>query len=288
MLRSLDCIIFLPKQGRRETSGATSRENHFDTEREGGLSPWPSRWPRPRLAGLGRAPAGVPSAAAIWANSALLRPAPINRARVPLLSLAPVRSSVNFASEPCGYQRGSDSEFAFLSLSLLPRAARSYLAPPPHPHTPHPDPQPSMSAYGPILRASATDPSTLVPRSLLLPNGAAMTVFPCTRATAPPALVAYLAAVFNAVVAEGRTYPQLGELSEEQFAAYFFAEDCFVGLLDRATEGVRAAGERGVDREKGLGLEEVRAGRSYEECVLGMFCEFSITKWGGVERGGRV
>lgn len=130
-----------------------------------------------------------------------------------------------------------------------------------------------MSAYGTITRASATDPSTLVPRSLLLPNGAAMTVFPCTRASVAPELIEYLAAVFNAVVDEGRTYPQMGKLTTEQFAAYFFAEDCFVGLLDGATEGVRAAGSSGVDREKAVTLEGVRAGRSYEEAVLGMFCE---------------
>jgi len=133
-----------------------------------------------------------------------------------------------------------------------------------------------MSAYGTIVRASATDPSTLVPRSILLPNGDAITVFPCTRATVSAELVEYLAAVFNAVVDEGRTYPQMGTLSIEQFAAYFFAEDCFVGLLDKATDGVRVAGATGLDREKSYTFEQARAGRSYEEAVLGMFCEHLI------------
>lgn len=100
-----------------------------------------------------------------------------------------------------------------------------------------------------------------------------MTVFPCTRATAPPELVEYLASVFAAVVAEGRTYPQMGEITTETFADYFFAEDCFVGLLDVANEGIRASGVNGLDREAGYGLEKVRAGRSWEEAVLGMFCE---------------
>ena len=73
-----------------------------------------------------------------------------------------------------------------------------------------------MSAYGPITRATSSTP--LVPRSYLLPTSSltspALTLFPLTRSTVPAGLLSYLAGVFNAVVEEGRTYPQQEQLSE--------------------------------------------------------------------------
>ncbi|ORY85403.1 hypothetical protein BCR35DRAFT_302888 [Leucosporidium creatinivorum] len=131
-----------------------------------------------------------------------------------------------------------------------------------------------MSPYGgaPSYRPSAPAvPPTLLPRTFLLPGGAgkALTVFPVTRETVSDELVEYLRGVFNAVVEEGRTYPQLGEQSFEQFAGYFFGSDCFIGLLDTPPVGLVEGTP--LDREHGYSLEAVRAGRSWQEAVLGMF-----------------
>ncbi|GAA6005717.1 hypothetical protein JCM10207_005306 [Rhodosporidiobolus poonsookiae] len=111
----------------------------------------------------------------------------------------------------------------------------------------------------------------LIPRSYALAKpGTALTVFPTTRASVPDELVAYLAGVFNDIVEEGRTYPQIEKLSVEEFAAYFFAADCFIGLLDEAPAEL-AGQEGGLDRGEAYSLESVRAGRDWKECVLGLY-----------------
>lgn len=132
-----------------------------------------------------------------------------------------------------------------------------------------------MSAYGTITRSGAAPDSPLHPRSFVLPNGRTMTVFPCTRASVSSELIGYLAGVFAETVQAGRTYPQIEVQTTDEFAGYFFAQDCFVGLLEEGEgrEDVRAAGEKGLERDAGYSLEEVRGSRTYAEAVLGMFCE---------------
>ncbi|KAK4700249.1 Ca2+:H+ antiporter, partial [Phenoliferia sp. Uapishka_3] len=132
-----------------------------------------------------------------------------------------------------------------------------------------------MSAYGAIAKPSHSIPSTPVtPTSYLLPTKQALTVFPCTRASVDQQLISYLAKVFNDVVREGRTYPQQQELTEEEFANYFFSHDCFVGLLnlDLTVADLPATLKDGsIAHDANYSLETVKAGRSWEESVLGMF-----------------
>lgn len=54
------------------------------------------------------------------------------------------------------------------------------------------------------------------------------------------------------------------------------AQDCFVGLLDcvepEMARTFEVDADGGFDRVE-YGFEEVRGGRGWEACVLGMFCE---------------
>ncbi|KAK4058169.1 hypothetical protein OIO90_000908 [Microbotryomycetes sp. JL221] len=133
-----------------------------------------------------------------------------------------------------------------------------------------------MSAYGSAIArypAITTQPN-LVPRSYPLPNSQdkALTVFPVTRSSCPEELIEHLRSVFNDVVDEGRTYPQVGTQSFEQFAAYFFGADCFVGLLDEQTPEMSKASQTGIERDPTrVTLEGVRAGRDWQQAVLGMY-----------------
>lgn len=131
-----------------------------------------------------------------------------------------------------------------------------------------------MSPYGGSI-ATPTRKGPLVPRSYALPGDGspkALTVFPlASRSEAPDELLAFLKDTFNDVVKEGRTYPQMNELSLDEFAAYFFAADCFLGVLDTNAPSGVADATNGLERETGLTLDQVVAGRPYRECVLGMF-----------------
>ncbi|GAA5831877.1 hypothetical protein JCM11251_003918 [Rhodosporidiobolus azoricus] len=129
-----------------------------------------------------------------------------------------------------------------------------------------------MSPYGgsiPLPTRLVSGP--LLPRTYPLAKpGTALTVFPVRRDTVPDELVGYLSGVFRGVVEEGKTYPQMGGMSEDEFSAYFFAADCFIGLLDVPTPELADA-PTGLDRDEGYSLENVRAGRDWKECVLGMY-----------------
>ncbi|KAM0755375.1 hypothetical protein T439DRAFT_295311 [Meredithblackwellia eburnea MCA 4105] len=131
-----------------------------------------------------------------------------------------------------------------------------------------------MSAYGAIARPKVSGGKP-TPSSYILPNGQALTVFPCTRASVDDELVEYLAGVFNDVVREGRTYPQKEPLTVEEFANYFFSHDCFVGLLNPdATVASREATlpHNGVLHADGeLTIPQVKGERGWREAVLGMF-----------------
>ncbi|KAL7336468.1 hypothetical protein BJY59DRAFT_718259 [Rhodotorula toruloides] len=127
-----------------------------------------------------------------------------------------------------------------------------------------------MSPYGGTISKPERTGGPLVPRTYKLANSQALTVFPVSRETVPNELLAYLQGVFNDVVEEGRTYPQMSPLSLDEFAAYFFAADCFIGILDAAPADLGDA-SAGMDRDESLQLESVVAGREWRDCVLGMY-----------------
>ncbi|SCZ90396.1 BZ3500_MvSof-1268-A1-R1_Chr1-3g01962 [Microbotryum saponariae] len=154
-----------------------------------------------------------------------------------------------------------------------------------------------MSAYGTITRPSTTSVTPpLEPRSFPLhdqdPSTKRLTVFPLTRSTVPEEMIGYLLGVFNDVLKEGRTYPQMGEQSYEQFVslnwgrkrwggaegwvgkvdwrAWGDGTDCFLGLLDE-TPFDGTIPENGAYREKGLALDTIRAGREWKDAVVGMY-----------------
>jgi len=114
-------------------------------------------------------------------------------------------------------------------------------------------------------------------------NPAVVSVHHLTLATAPLDLVALLYAEFASELENGFTYPQLGPMSLDEFKAYFFARDVFVGIradprqvqnlnLNLASESdglpVRLQGDNaGVPKD----VEEARNGRGWSECVLGAY-----------------
>lgn len=64
------------------------------------------------------------------------------------------------------------------------------------------------------------------------------------------------------------TYPQEDIGGKEGFVAYFFAADVFVGVKG-VGEGGKDLDETGKDVD--IGIEEVRAGREWAECVVGFY-----------------
>lgn len=74
-----------------------------------------------------------------------------------------------------------------------------------------------MSPYGGTISKPERTGGPLVPRTYKLANSQALTVFPVSRETVPNELLAYLQGVFNDVVEEGRTYPQMSPLSLDEF-----------------------------------------------------------------------
>lgn len=74
-----------------------------------------------------------------------------------------------------------------------------------------------MSPYSGSI-ALPTRIGPLRPRSYALPGGKALTVLPlANRSQAPDQLLAFLKDTFNDVVDEGRTYPQMQQLSLDEF-----------------------------------------------------------------------
>lgn len=123
-----------------------------------------------------------------------------------------------------------------------------------------------MSAYGAIARPQAAGRKPLVPRTYALPRvpgrpaaAAYLTVVPVSSVDAvPKACADHLTALFDAVVREGRTYPQETELGPAGFQSYFLSasascrtrdtpaetryvtcagHDLFVGILDDQFQG---------------------------------------------------
>ncbi|KAI0057898.1 hypothetical protein BV25DRAFT_1902453 [Artomyces pyxidatus] len=139
----------------------------------------------------------------------------------------------------------------------------------------------NMSAYGTITianRPTATLPAT----SWKLPAPSAhkptspfthLNLYHLTlpAASAVPGLVEYTHTVFAEEVERGATYPQetllAGAYTRETFDAYFWAADVFVAI--GTSEGRGSVEDQGVEVEGGI--DAARAGRSWEECLVGFY-----------------
>jgi len=78
-------------------------------------------------------------------------------------------------------------------------------------------------------------------------------------------LVEYLHSVFSKVVEDGLTYPQEGHMDLLGFCNYFFAADVIVGITGPSP----SAEQEGMEVEDDL--DDVRCGRSWQECVGGFY-----------------
>lgn len=119
-----------------------------------------------------------------------------------------------------------------------------------------------MSAYGaisaPLTRPKAPLQNRLYP--LKANPGNTVLVLHITQQTAPSELVSLLHVEFEQELESGKTYPQEGPMDRAMFEAYFFAADVFVGMIESDES---AAALEGAD------VEKVRAGRSWDESVVG-------------------
>ncbi|KAL0570948.1 hypothetical protein V5O48_010013 [Marasmius crinis-equi] len=127
-----------------------------------------------------------------------------------------------------------------------------------------------MSAYGAIERSGrqgVTLPSTIWSGKSRNDLSARVTIHHLTLETAQvlPGLLEHLALVFAKEVDDGRTYPQEGSIDSASFRSYFFAADVLVAVkLD--DEGSEQDGA-----EIGIGIEEARRQRLWEDCVAGFY-----------------
>ena len=93
-----------------------------------------------------------------------------------------------------------------------------------------------------------------------------------------PSLFDHLHAVFADEVDTGLTYPQEDIRDPDAFRAYFFAADVVIAIVGLGPSG-SAPGELerrrleydAVPREVEVDLERARAGRSWNDCVVGFY-----------------
>ncbi|KZS87203.1 acyl-CoA N-acyltransferase [Sistotremastrum niveocremeum HHB9708] len=119
-----------------------------------------------------------------------------------------------------------------------------------------------MSAYGALVRKpSATQKPTQWPLDPT-PANEKITIYHLTLETAPEALLRLMYSDFQAEVEAGMTYPQEGDLSLEQFSAYYFAADVLVAISQVDQDGNAELTEE---------IEVARKGRSWEEAYVGCY-----------------
>lgn len=118
-----------------------------------------------------------------------------------------------------------------------------------------------MSAYGDLRAHSSGRVLATISWPTKRPDTYVTTIhLTITTARQSPGLVEYLNGVFAKVVEDGRTYPQEEDMSGEAFEKYFFAADVILGIVTSShSEGGEAT------------LEDIRASRSWEECVAGFY-----------------
>ncbi len=125
-----------------------------------------------------------------------------------------------------------------------------------------------MSAYGAIQRAYTGDglPSTVWYSSSKTKYA---TIHHLTLQTAKPldGLIEYLHQVFAEEVDGGKSYPQEGPIDLAAFENYFFAADVFVAFMG----ALEHPDEFEEPKESSLGVAETKAGRSWEDCIIGYY-----------------
>ncbi|CUA71698.1 hypothetical protein RSOLAG22IIIB_04744 [Rhizoctonia solani] len=121
-----------------------------------------------------------------------------------------------------------------------------------------------MSAYGTIATPSNRSKEQLRTLSYVIQNKPenSILVVHLTKETAPEDLVGLLHKEFGEELERGQTYPQEGPMDRAAFEAYFFAADAFVGVIIPSEETAAFQNEN---------IERVRAGRSWDECIVGSY-----------------
>ncbi|KAJ1306185.1 hypothetical protein OPQ81_010894 [Rhizoctonia solani] len=121
-----------------------------------------------------------------------------------------------------------------------------------------------MSAYGTISTPSNHSKEPLKTLNYIVQKEPekSILVIHLTKENAPDGLVELLHKEFEEELECGRTYPQEGPMDRAAFEAYFFAADVFVGLIIQSQETLALQNEN---------IERVRAGRSWEECIVGSY-----------------
>ncbi|TFY82367.1 hypothetical protein EWM64_g1639 [Hericium alpestre] len=138
-----------------------------------------------------------------------------------------------------------------------------------------------MSAYGAISHPAASSgplASTIWKLPAARPGKPAspfghLTIHHLTLSSAAhlEGLVDFTYRVFAEEVAQGTTYPQEasgGEYTREAFEAYFWAGDVFLAIGGIGDSG-HASAEAASHTQ--TGMEEARAGRTWEECAIGFY-----------------
>ncbi|KAG0151816.1 hypothetical protein CROQUDRAFT_36247 [Cronartium quercuum f. sp. fusiforme G11] len=150
-----------------------------------------------------------------------------------------------------------------------------------------------MSAYGELSRPTwTTTVGKLRARSYLLPEQTSntatrksLTVLPLVALPSNgqdeklhEAVLEYLSELFDAIVEEGRSYPQEGKVGLEGFKRYFLSHDFFVGITDADCPHdsvIKGDDNRsimmGIEREENITLTDLIAGRDLGSCLAGMF-----------------
>lgn len=130
-----------------------------------------------------------------------------------------------------------------------------------------------MSAYGDIKRTDAFIrlPSTIwnFPSSRVSDvHPGYITVHHLTLATARalPGFVEYLGAIFAKEIADGMTYPQEGDMGQENFETYFFSADVFVGIVGSLPRTAISGSE-----QPSLEIETEKADRTWHDCIAGYY-----------------
>jgi len=128
-----------------------------------------------------------------------------------------------------------------------------------------------MSAYGDIKRTSSSiplPPTTWNSQPSRVSDGHSgyISVYHLTLTTARalPGFLEYLGTIFVKEIEDGMTYPQEKDMGQDNFEAYFFSADVFVGIIGTLPR---------IDSEQSnnLEIEEEKAGRTWNDCIAGYY-----------------
>jgi len=131
-----------------------------------------------------------------------------------------------------------------------------------------------MSAYGDIKR---TNSSTRLPPTIWNSHSSRVSDghdgyisvhhLTLTTARALPGFLEYLGAIFVKEIADGMTYPQEKDMGQENFEAYFFSADVFVGIIGSTLPRTVTSDSE----QSNLEIEEEKAGRTWNDCIAGYY-----------------